>query len=411
MCSHGPGATARRDAWTTRATSSSRLPAAPGRETAPIRRPPGPPRHGVRARSGEPLRPARGAHRRRRRRRLGARREGRRSAPTTASGSRRPWRSRTTPPSSTARSSSSSRCPRSRGSTARRRSTRRSSRGVCWSTSTGRATGPSRSGCAGSAHTFLRLALGPSRRRRDDGRAADRAVRRARRPLGRGHRQGPAQRDQGARTAALAARHSSASVPARRPRRWRQPKRDPSRCGATSRCGPRRGGLPGGDRRSAVGAAVAAPGDGRRASTLTVAESEGADAADGVTTQRALDLLRRSRRGVISMSPGSGCRRDEQSLTVATTEDGTLTLGVDDAQRERGSARRRPRDDASARAPRRRRVEVVAPTRRGRPDSTRSSSRTAKKTYARLFGAARGSRSSTAASSAPSSDRGSLGSR
>jgi dipeptidase D len=60
---------------------------------------------------------------------------------------------------------------------------------------------------------------------------------------------------------------------------------------------------------------------------LTVAEGEAAGAADTATTQRALDLIAAVPTGVLSLAPGlPGVVETSISLTVAATEEGTLTL-------------------------------------------------------------------------------------
>ncbi len=87
-------------------------------------------------------------------------------------------------------------------------------------------------GCAGSTHTFSRLALGLGSRRRR--RAARRGLRRAWRPLGRRHPQGPRERDQGARPRARP-RARALAVSACDLRGRREQERDPARGGGCRR--------------------------------------------------------------------------------------------------------------------------------------------------------------------------------
>ena len=222
-----------------------RVPASEGRAECSDRRPPGTPRHGVRAGSGQPERSASRPDPGRPRRRLGRGRRTRRSARTTASESQPRWRRETTRRSSTALSSSSSRSRRSRGSTARRSSIPSSSSGRLLVNLDGTSDGALTVGCAGSTHTFTRHRLLSSRFRAGHvALARSTGLGRSWRSLGGDIARGRVERDQGARSRSLP-RACRRTLPLWRPRRWRQPKRHPAR--GAGRRGARarfRGGVP-----------------------------------------------------------------------------------------------------------------------------------------------------------------------
>jgi dipeptidase D len=182
-------------------------------------------------------------------------------------------------------------------------------------------------GCAGSDHTFMQLALAP------EPVSGDEAVLRVELSGVQGGHSG-ADIDKGRANAIKALGSALGAAFERRPFRL--------------------AGLSGGVSRNAIPreaeATVALPADdveGFRAAiaeaesalrrryaetdggvTLTLVKAEAAGAADGVTTQRVLDVLAAIPTGVVSLAPGlPGVVETSSSLTVATTEEATLTLG------------------------------------------------------------------------------------
>ena len=246
----------------------------------------------------------------------------RRSAPTTGSASRPPWPSPTTRDRARA-----ARAPlhRLRGAGARRRE---------------------------GARRVARLRPPAVEPRRDERRRAHDRVRRERpharayparprscsawprgaprralggkgRPLGRRHRRGPRERDQGARTCSRRGTDSASSA-----HRRSQPKRDPARRGRTVALA--KGDQPG--FRAAAEAELETIAREFAGTDDELALSFGEDAtseAAGVDeSRRAIDLVQAIPTGVLAMTPGlPGVVATSTSLTTAATEDGTLVLG------------------------------------------------------------------------------------
>ena len=142
---------------------------------------------------------------------------GRRWARTTGSGSRQPWPSRRTPRSRTGRSSSSSPCREEEGLEGAKALDAALVSGRLLVNLDGTSDASLTIGCAGSAHTFVRVPLDPEPVPTGDSCSVI-SLRRARRALGRRHRQGTRERDQGARPRARGDARS-----ARASRRRRQP--------------------------------------------------------------------------------------------------------------------------------------------------------------------------------------------
>ena len=264
-------------------------------------------------------------------------------------------------------------------------------------------------GCAGSDHTFLRLALAP------EPVSADETVLRVELSgVQGGHSgadidEGPGERDQGAGKRARRGVRAR-PVPARPLVRRRQPERDPreapkprSRCRPT----PWKASGPRSRRRS-------------RRSVGAYAETDGGVVADarrvggGRRGGRRDDTARaRPARGdpdgrPLARARSAGRGRDQHQPDGGDHRGGDAHPRVDGAQLERGGARRAPRDDARARAARRRGARgaplvpaLGADARLGAPAGCDAGP------TRRLFGAEPDSRrSSTAGSNAPCSGRG-----